>query len=249
MTPGSRARSLWLWLALCMVALGAAPARAQTQAHIDRADQIAKYGMRLAICKKLGLTLKQGAFDLITELALAEVQTWGLQKSVSDAVLSAAVRRHGQMMKMDFGTAVAEADTAAELRRISLLLEDLGSDCPKMLVDRIYSQVLSAPAGFNLRAAARELADSMLEDGGLASWQTPAVRARGDLMMLAGACRAQIGRVRSDAIVATHGRSDVERERRYYLKSFDNGLSDTELRFTKAQCERAIRVNEGKLAA
>lgn len=80
----------------------------------------------------------------------------------------------------------------------------------------------------------------MLEAGGLASWQTPDIQARGDMMMLAGVCRAQIGATRSDALVRQYGQTDDARVRGYYRGSFDSGLADTELTFTLAQCNRAI---------
>lgn len=66
----------------------------------------------------------------------------------------------------------------------------------------------------------------MLELGGLASWQTPRIQARGDLMMLAGTCRSKIGAARSDALVQEFGQSDDPRVRDYYSKSFDEGLAD-----------------------
>jgi hypothetical protein len=227
----------------------AQPASAQTQAQVDRANQIADYGMRLAVCERLGMKLAPDAFDRMVDLAAQEAATWGLPKGQADAVLADAVRRHGQMFKLDLDAAAAKADSEAELRRLSKVLADLGRDCPAMLHDPIFSQVLSAPAGFDLQSAAKDAADALLADGGLASWQTPDIQARGDLMMLAGTCRQQIGAARSDELVAKYGRSDDIRERAYYLRSFDTGLADTELIFTRAQCDRAIRANQAKLAA
>ncbi len=224
------------------------PAFAATQAQVDRADQIAKYGMHLAVCEKLGIKLAPNAIDRMTELAREEAARWPLPKDESEALLEAAVARQGKMLRVDLDTAAAKTDSEAELRRLSHVLADLGTDCPAMLRDPIYSQVLSAPAGFDLASAAKDAADALLADGGLASWQTPEIQARGDLMMLAGVCRAQVGATRSDAIVAKYGRSDDSRERSYYLRSFDAGLSDTELQFNKTQCDRAIRANELKAA-
>lgn len=223
-------------------------AAAQTQAQVDRANQIAKYGMRLAVCKKLGMTLAPDAIERMTELAAKEVATWGLPSDGGEKLIGQAARRHGQMFSVDLDAAAAKANNEIELRRLSTVLADLGRDCPAMLGDPIFARILSAPAEFNLTSAARDAADAILADGGLASWQTPSIQARGDLMMLAGTCRAEIGAARSDAIVSKYSRSDDSRERGYYLRSFDAGLDDTELQFSKAQCDRAIRANEAQLA-
>ena len=223
-------------------------AAAQTQAQVDRANQIAKYGMRLAVCKKLGMKLAPNAIDRMTELAAQEVAAWGLPNQDGETLIGQAARRHGQMFRLDIDAAAAKANNEAELRRLSAVLADLGRDCPTMLGDPIFARILSAPAGFDLTSAAKEAADALLADGGLASWQTPSIQARGDLMMLAGTCRAEIGAARSDAIVFKYSRSDDSRERGYYLRSFDAGLSDTERQFSEVQCERAIRANETKLA-
>ena len=115
--------------------------------------------------------------------------------------------------------------------------------------DPIFSQVITAPAGYDLNNAVTAFSDSMLEAGGLASWQTPAIQARGDMMMLAGTCRAQIGAARSDALVSQFGQTDDARVRGYYRRSFDEGLADTELNFTLAQCNRAITNQRNDIAA
>lgn len=87
----------------------------------------------------------------------------------------------------------------------------------------------------------------MLEAGGLASWQTPEIQARGDLMMLAGICRSKIGPARSDALVKEFGQSDDPRVRNYYTKSFDEGLDDPTVIETLAGCNKAITPYRAKI--
>jgi hypothetical protein len=68
------------------------------------------------------------------------------------------------------------------------------------------------------------------------------------MMMLAGACRSQIGAARLDGLVTTYDGSDDPRVRSYYRSSFDTGLNDTELGLTLAQCNRAISGLERTIA-
>lgn len=115
--------------------------------------------------------------------------------------------------------------------------------------DPVFSQVITIPPGYDLNNAVTAFSDSMLEAGGLASWQTPTIQARGDMMVLAGACRAQIGAARSDALVSQFGQTDDARVRGYYRQAFCLGLDDTELNFTLAQCARAITNQRNEIAA
>lgn len=116
-----------------------------------------------------------------------------------------------------------------------------GSQCLKAARDPVFSGVINVPTDFDLNSAATAAADSLLADGGLASWQTPAIQARGDLMMAAGTCRWRIGAARSDAIFQKYSHATDARERAYYVRSFDDGLSDTSFNFDRAQCERLIK--------
>ena len=100
------------------------------------------------------------------------------------------------MLSVDLDTAAASAKTSQQLRGIRAILLGYGHTCMEATTDPIFSKVIAAPPGYDLNNAVTLEADSILEAGGLASWQTPAVQARGDMMMLAGTCRSQIGAAR-----------------------------------------------------
>lgn len=228
-------------LPVLMLVLVSAPASAQTQAQQDRLEQLGRYTVTAPMCGKLGMTLAPDIETAIEPAVKAETATWGLPSSIVDRLSGEAVARQSAMLKTDLEAASAAAKTAEQLRGVKAIFLRHGETCLGASSDPLFSRFVQRPAGYDLDRAATAAADSLLEAGGLASWQTPLIQARGDLLMLAGACRHRIGPVRSDDLVKTFGRSDDPRERSYYSHAFDEGLSDTELRaLDLTQCNRAI---------
>jgi hypothetical protein len=230
-----------IWLgAIAAILCPASPSFAQTQVQQDRLDTLARYTVTAPVCQKLGMTVDENAGDKFAAALKVETAGWSLDPAAVERLMSAAFERQGRILAIDLDAAAAHAKTAAELRRVREILLAYGKTCLAAAADPIFSRFVVRPAGFDLDRAATDLSDSMLESGGLASWQTPAIQAHGDLMMVAGACRSKIGAARSDALVRAFGTSDDPRVRAYYTRSFDDGLNDTELNFTLPQCERAI---------
>lgn len=232
----------WLRMVIAVVAVFSAPASAQTAEQFDRLNTLTHYGMVMGWCDKLGMKLAPDWDRQIESGINAEVKTWGLPPDAASQLISEAVARQLRLNKIDLD-ALAEQKTKTEagLRSIRSVFLKYGAQCLEAAREPLFSAVFSVPAGFDLNAAATEAADSVLADGGLASWQTPAVQARGDLMMAAGTCRAHIGAARSDAIFKKYSHAADARERAYYVRSFDEGLSDTSFDFDAAQCERLIK--------
>ncbi len=186
--------------------------------------------------------------DKVEDAFKAETSSWSINRDTFERLKQASIDREVKSSMIDLETASTNAKTGAELKRLRTMFVAYGLMCVEATTDPIFSRLIIAPAGFDPKTAATAFVDSMLENGGLASWQTPAIRARGDMMMSAGTCRKRIGKDRSDALVAEFGRSEDAQTREYYLKSFDIGLNDTELNFTVAQCSRLIARNRAEIA-
>lgn len=239
-------------LAILTLLLGVSSAEAafaQTQVEQDRIDTLARYTVTSPMCETLGMTVTKDGGDIFEAGLKAETATWSIPYAEVERLTSAAIERQGQMLSIDLDAAAQGAKSEAQLRGIHKILLGYGQTCITLAVDPIFSKLVHVPAGYDLNQAVTIASDSMLEAGGLASWQTPGIQARGDLMMVAGACRARIGPGRSDAIVRQYGRSDDIRVRRYYTRSFDEGLADTELNFDLAQCNRAISKLRNQISA
>lgn len=224
------------------------PSHGQTQDQFDRLDVLARYAVTLAVCEKLGMGVVPDAGQKIEAGIAKEASSWGLSPERYKEVSGAAVKRQSRIIKIDNEAALAASKTEAGLRNVRSYFTRHGATCLNAAADPLFRQFVSVPVGFNLDAAATNAADGLLAGGGLASWQTPAIQARGDLMMAAGACRRHIGPNRSDAIFQTNSRVGDPRERAYYVASYDEGLNDTELNFDAVQCERLIARLQKKVA-
>jgi hypothetical protein len=230
---------------LCMFA--SVPTSAQTQTQQDRLNRVGQFVVTAPMCEKLGMKLDP---DLPTkaEAALkAETASWSVDPATVERLKGEAVSRQGRMLSADLEAASSGAKSEAQFRAVKGILLRYGQTCMAATTDAIFSSLIVPPSGYDLDKATTETADSLLEAGGLASWQTPQIQARGDLMMLAGTCRSKIGPVRSDALVKEFGQSTDPRVRSYYMKSFDEGLSDPTIITTLAGCNRAITSYRAKV--
>lgn len=235
---------------LAMIALmlsASLPAVAQKQEQQDRLDRVGRFVVTAPLCERLGMKLDP---DLPTkaEAALdAETGSWPIDPATIGRLKKEAIARQTRILRTDLQAAADGAKTDAQLRAVKDILLGYGRTCMAATSDPIFSSLITAPIDYDLDTAATALADSMLEAGGLASWQTPEIQVRGDLMMLAGTCRSKIGAARSDALVKQYGQSDDPRIRGYYTKSFDEGLSDPSVIDTLEGCNKAIAAYRAKV--
>lgn len=232
---------------VCMIATR--PAIAQSQAQQDRIDRIAQLVITAPMCQRLGMTVDPEIGTKVEAAFRAETDAWQVAPAIIESLKGAALRRHNAMLRVDLDTAVSNARTDEQLRGITTILMGYSRTCIEATRDPILSQVITTPTDYDLTSAVTAFSDSLLEDGGLARWQNPAIQARGDMMMIAGECRAQIGASRSDSLVSQFGQTDDARVRGYYRQACDLGLADTELNFTLAQCNRAITNQGNDIAA
>ena len=221
-------------------------ALAQTQAQQDRLNRVGQYVVISPMCGKLGMKVDPDLPQKAEAGLAAETASWPVEASTLERLKAEAVARQGRIFATDLKAASDGAKTDAQLRGVKDILLTIGRVCVAASADSVFSSLVVAPPGYDIETAATVLADSMLEGGGLASWQTPQIQARGDLMMLAGICRSKMGAARSDALVKQYGQSDDPRVRNYYSRSFDEGLADPGAIETLAGCNRAIAAFRAK---
>jgi hypothetical protein len=232
---------------LTLVAASPVPALAQTQVQQDRLNRVAQFIVTSPMCGRLGMKLDPELPTKAEATFQAETASWQIDPATVERLKGEAISRQVAILKTDLKTASNGAKTEVQLRGVRTVLLGYGRTCMAATTDAIFSSLIVPPPGYDLAKAATDTADAMLEGGGLASWQTAQIRARGDLMMLAGTCRSKIGAGRSDALVREFGQSDDPRVRGYYSKSFDEGLSDPTMISTLAGCNRAITANRAKV--
>lgn len=228
-------RAAVLVLAVFSVCTGAS---AQTQAQSDRADVVTRRFAAMPLCAKLGFQVASD-YRHIGEKLIAELVRGGLARPAAERLAVDSVTRNSKVFEADM-TAFSQMELVPE--KLVSFLTPYAQACAAGVRDPIVGAYLKQPPNFNLAKAVNDQVDGLLYKGGIASWQTPKIQARGDLMMVAGGCRHHIGAARSDALVQAYGRSDDPRERGYYAEMFQIGLGDPDLgQFTPEQCERAIQ--------
>lgn len=221
--------------------MASAPSSSQTTEQFDRLETLARYTITASVCVTLGMKIVPNAGEKIEADMRAHLTSWGMQPQAYEQASKAAANRQLRIFKIDNDATLAKAQSEKELRNFRSFFMRHGPTCIRAATDPLFGKILAAPSGFNLETAATEAADKLLAGGGLASWQTPLIQARGDLMMAAGACRRHIGPARSDAVFDTYARATDARERDHYIKSYDEGLADTELNLDAKQCERLLK--------
>lgn len=211
-----------------------------TQSQQDRLNEVGRIVAISPLCQRLGMTVDP---ELSTKASVAlrvEAASWSINEAVVNQLNREAISRQSRILQTDLNTVVQSLETDDHLRSVKNVLLSYGRICVAATTDAVFSSLIVQPTGYSLNKAATDAVDGMLEAGGLASWQTPQIKARGNLMLLAGACRSKIGAARSDELLKEFGRAEDPRVRQYYTKSFDSGLTDPSLLSTLAACNKAI---------
>lgn len=216
-------------------------ASGQTQTQQDRLNQVARFVVTSPMCERLEMKLDPDLPAKVESAFKVESSSWDVDKAVVERLAVEAISRQGAIFKTDLEASSSSAKTDMQLRNLRNVLLGYGRACMTATTDPIFSKLITLPSNYDLEAAVTRTTDAMLEGGGLASWQTPRIQNRGDLMMVAGSCRSKIGALRSDALVKEFGQSSDARVRNYYSKSFDEGLADPTMIATLAGCNRAIQ--------
>ncbi|MEQ1724423.1 MAG: hypothetical protein ABL882_00665 [Sphingopyxis sp.] len=228
---------------MALVAAVSFPASAQTQQQQDRVNRVAQFVVTAPMCEFLGMHLDPELPAKAEAAFRVETASWQIDLATIERLQVEAISRQGAIMGIDLEAASSRARTEAQLRGVRTILLGYGRTCIAATADSIFAPLITLPTGYDLETAVTDTADTVLEAGGLASWQTSQIQARGDLMFLAGDCRSIIGAERSDALVREFGQSDDPRVLNYYSRSFDEGLADPTIVSTLAGCNRAIAAN------
>lgn len=219
------------------------PAKAQPGSPAARIEEIARYSASLPACQKVGFQLGPGWMDELPNKAVSEVEGLGMSKEEADRQLAEAMRIRRSVFDSKSSALLSGPGSSGPNFGSNVLawLKDQSKDCVVIARDPLFAPYVRAPVSFDPAKSARTATDELIAPGGLASWQTAQIRARGDVVMAAAACRHQIGAARSDALFKQWATTTVERERAYYKTAYNLGLSSDDLQeLTAAQCERAI---------
>ena len=149
-------------VALCSVL--SAPAFAQSQAQQDRIDRVAQLVVTAPMCQRLGMTVDSEIGTKVEAAFRLETATWQLAPAIVDALKAAALRRQNAMLRVDLEATAGNARTDEQLRGINTILMGYGRTCMEATRDPIFSQVVTAPPGYDQTTAVTAFSDSLLAD-------------------------------------------------------------------------------------
>lgn len=208
-----------------------------------RVDEVGSYLMATTVCSEIGWTLSDGATEQIATRVYAEQAEAGVDQATVDLWSGEILRRHSDILRTEMTRAAASFRDQGELTALADFFAGADRRCDAFASDPISVGLISSD-GSAARALARQAKiDSWVEVGGLASWQTPALTAKGDLLMALGACSTVLPTARRDAMLTRHLPPAESRDRAsvYLTGQYLEGIrSAAEFAFNEVQCERLV---------
>lgn len=193
-----------------LMIVGLAPIQAQAQpspAGLKRLNELGGYISEAVFCKTMGYEITE-EFDRFDNAIRSEGGRYGISPEVSSSYAEAAMNRRTQSLKAEFERAASglsaeeEADVEAAVPQLTAFTLERAERCHQIAADPIGSILVPRPA-LAATSYSRQYADSLLVLVGYASWQTPFIRAGGDVAEAVGVCEAHLNRAQADAYLAS----------------------------------------------
>lgn len=233
-------------LAALAIQSSMSPAEAAAYARVD---QVGQYVVASAWCPRLGWHVATDLGEQIQERAAIEAASAGVDRATADTWAAEAVSRALAFMRNDLDSAVDQVGSGNERLELTRLFDQAEQRCQSFASDPISVGLISTDGQASREIARREQLDSMLEEMGQASWQTPAMFANAELLFALGACKPVLQATRHDEIAREFlpPAGSEGREERYLAGQYVQGLrASAELALDGTQCDRLMR---GRLAA
>ncbi len=198
----------------------------------------------------LGYTASDNFPYVLAERAIAEAKLSGVDEETAGSWASEGVKRHVASFRRDLREAQSgntEAEIAASVRAV---FDILSSKCETVAADPISRGIFSAGTPEAMREARAALEDPLLAGVGAASWQTPAIWARGELLMGLGVCKNRLSREDHDHLLAEHlpASSDTSPAGRWMAGQYVEGIrSSADMDLDATQCGRLLSGRIGAL--
>lgn len=212
---------------------------AQHKEQQELIDRLALLSFASPMCEQMGFEVAKDIDEKAPAIALKRLVASGMNEQEVAAAITRAVDLIEKSWDADQDALMGSLKSSEDFRRLKDFYYHKGLTCFQLANDPLFRSVIAKPASLDLAKAATEMADAALWQGGLASWQTPAIRARGDLLYAIGACRKFIG-AEADELLKLYNVASTEQQRKYNLYSYEAGLDNGSMFSDIAQCRRAI---------
>jgi len=224
--------------------LGAGAAHAETP--LERLIDLGRFAGQSGLCEVVGFETHD-AGEQYARLAAAEGVKGGLSEETSMTYLTGAMSSAAEQSEQAVSALAktSQTDGAGFAAMVRNEMSAWTATCRKIAQDPIGRALVSASSSSD-ETLARDAADKVLWKRGWASWQTPAIRAGGDLAYAVSACSAHLTRPQAATYIAPLHVPNAfppagDRAERYFDFWLDQGQADAEeLGFDAAQCKRIL---------
>lgn len=219
-------------------------------AAYSRLDTVAGYAGSAAYCGTLGYTLTDDFTSVLAGRALAETKAAGVSEETATIWLREALQRASKIRNAEMAAYSTSLSDEAEIATtVRAMYSDLQAKCAVVAADPISIGILTAGTPAELQSAKTAMEDSLLADVGAASWQTPTIWARGELLMGLGVCKNIQPREEHERLLAAHlpPSSDTTSAGRWLSAQYVEGIrSSADMGLDATQCRRLVL---GRVAA
>lgn len=212
-------------------------------AAYSRMDTVSSYPASAGSCRMLGYTASDNFPYVLAERAIAEAKQAGVSEATANAWASEGVRRHGASFQRDLRNAQSGSTETEIAASVKAVFDTLSSKCATVAADPISRGIFTAGSPEAMREARSAVEDPLLAGVGAASWQTPAIWARGELLMGLGVCKNTMPREEHDSLLAEHlpASSDASTSGRWIAGQYVEGIrSSADMGLDATQCRRLM---------
>lgn len=196
------------WKTLAFTAtLGALCATsAQAQVETDpvlRLNEIGRHIGRVTVCNEFGFKVHTDRVEAVANQTIAFGVRAGFSEDLSGTYVQNAMRQAIQQAQQDLAamSAVSQKDEVRFVDSIHTQARRIVTACRAAAHDPMTSAIVEDPSSSD-EVLVRKFSDEVLMPTGLASWQTPYIRAGADMVQAVAACGNHLTRAQSDAYVA-----------------------------------------------
>lgn len=239
-------------------AIGGPATAAEDPAAVARARSLGAFVAETPWCGKMGFKLnsEMGAYG---EAAVAEATRAGIGPSMAHTYVMSGMNNRLQVVQTEtdaLANASSADDDAALLKLVTETAQAKAALCHAMANDPVGRLLVTAPTGQTPAASARLVADGFLEAAGLASWQTPYIKAGGELSYAVGVCEAHLTQAQADAYLGnlyTPNRFTIGVEKKattWFAWMRQNGSDQAAgINFSPEQCQKVLTGRAATLKA
>jgi len=191
-------------VATALASLRAASAQAQVQTDpVARLNQLGHHIGRATVCQEFGFEVHTDRVEALANDAIAIGVRAGFSEDLSGTYVQNAMQQAMTLAQQDIKamSAVDQEDKARFVENIHTQTRKIISACRAAANDPMTAAIIEAPSSSD-EILVRNFSDKILMPTGLASWQTPYIRAGADLVQAVAVCAAHLTRAQSDAYVA-----------------------------------------------